>query len=48
MAAMQVRTAAYQTLLNNEFTQMNVTMAKYKQMGAALTQATNSTNNTSG
>jgi flagellar hook-associated protein 2 len=48
ITAMNARTAAYQTLLTNEFTQMNVTLAKYKQMGAALTQSSSSSSSSSG
>ena len=39
MAAMQQRTATYQTQLQNEFTQMNTALAQYKQMAAAVSQS---------
>jgi flagellar hook-associated protein 2 len=47
MAAMQVRTAAYQTLLQKQFTQMNTTLAQYKQIASSLNSASgnNSSNN---
>ena len=39
MAAMQQRTADYQTQLQKEFTQMNTALAQYKQMAAAVSQS---------
>jgi flagellar hook-associated protein 2 len=48
LAAMQVRTAAYQTLLQAQFTQMNATMMQYKQIGASLTADSNASSNTNG
>lgn len=45
MAAMQARTATYQKLLQKQFTQMNATLAQYKQIASSLNAASNTNNN---
>jgi flagellar hook-associated protein 2 len=47
LAAMQVRTAAYQTLLQAQFTQMNATLAQYKQIAASLDASSGNSSNSS-
>ncbi len=47
MTAMAARTTAYQTLLTNEFTQMNSTLALYKQMSTVLDQSSGTSSSSS-
>ncbi len=47
ITAEQARISAYQTNLQNEFSQMNATLLKYKQIGNAINSSSNNNSNSS-